>query len=215
MTTPTQAPVPRRPGRPPKVPREHYDTRELLVRCGTEILTEQGFSATGIDMILKRVGVPKGSFYHYFASKDAFGRALLDNYAQYFARKLDHWLLDESIAPLERLLGFVEDAQTGMAKHEYRRGCLVGNLGQEISVLPEGYREAIEGIFADWQQRLSTCLKAAQVAGDLPKDADCDELAAFFWTGWEGAVLRARLVRDAQPMRTFVSGFLRSAFFQI
>ncbi|MDE1167951.1 MAG: TetR/AcrR family transcriptional regulator [Pseudomonas sp.] len=209
----TQTPTPRKPGRPPKVPREQYDTRELLVRCGTEILTEQGFSATGIDMILKRVGVPKGSFYHYFASKDAYGRALLDNYADYFARKLDRWLLDESMSPLERVLAFSEDAQVGMAKYEFKRGCLVGNLGQEITVLPEGYREAIEAVFLSWQQRLSTCLKAAQTAGDIPKGANCDELAAFFWIGWEGAVLRARLLRNAQPMRTFVSGFLKTAFF--
>lgn len=183
------------------------------MRCGTEILTEQGFSATGIDMILKRVGVPKGSFYHYFASKDAYGRALLDNYADYFARKLDRWLLDESMSPLERVLAFSEDAQVGMAKYEFKRGCLVGNLGQEITVLPEGYREAIEAVFLSWQQRLSTCLKAAQTAGDIPKGANCDELAAFFWIGWEGAVLRARLLRNAQPMRTFVSGFLKTAFF--
>jgi TetR/AcrR family transcriptional repressor of nem operon len=201
--------VKRRPGRPPKVDRENFETREALIRCGTEVLTEQGFSATGIDYILKQAGVPKGSFYHYFPSKEAFGHAVLDNYAGYFSQRLDRWLLDETLTPLERLVGFVQNAKVGMARHDYRRGCLVGNLGQEVSMLPDGFREILEGIFLDWQQRLSECLRAAQTSGELARDADCDELAAFFWIGWEGAVLRARLVASEAPLNTFIAGFLR------
>ncbi|WP_122663448.1 TetR/AcrR family transcriptional regulator [Pseudomonas viridiflava] len=199
----------RRPGRPPKVDRENFETREVLIRCGTEVLTEQGFTATGIDYILKRVGVPKGSFYHYFPSKEAFGHAVLESYADYFSQKLDRWLLDETLTPLERLVGFVQNAKAGMARHDYRRGCLVGNLGQEVSMLPEGFREVLEGIFRDWQTRLSACFRAAQVQGELARHADCDELAAFFWIGWEGAVLRARLVASDAPLNTYISGFLR------
>lgn len=201
---------PRRPGRPPKVPRpDDFDTREALIRCGVEVLTEQGFMATGIDAILKRVGVPKGSFYHYFASKEAFGLAVLDSYAHYFARRLDRWLLDESLSPLERLAGFVQESKVNIARHAFRRGCLVGNMGQEVSVLPSGFREALENVFLDWQTRLSVCFDAAVAARELPAHTDCSELAAYFWIGWEGAVLRARLVQNAQPLDTFIIGFLR------
>ncbi|MCQ2993023.1 TetR/AcrR family transcriptional regulator [Pseudomonas syringae] len=199
----------RRPGRPPKVDRENFETREALIRCGTEVLTEQGFTATGIDFILKRVGVPKGSFYHYFPSKEAFGHAVLNNYAGYFSQRLDRWLLDETLTPLERLVGFVQNAKIGMARHDYRRGCLVGNLGQEVCLLPEGFRDILEDIFLDWQARLSACFRAAQAHGELARGADCDELAAFFWIGWEGAVLRARLVASDAPLNTFITGFLR------
>lgn len=201
---------PRRPGRPPKIQRaDDFDTREALIRCGVEILTEQGFMATGIDGILKRVGVPKGSFYHYFASKEAYGLAVLDSYAAYFAKLLDRWLLDESMSPLERLVAFVQHAKVSMARHDYRRGCLVGNMGQEVSVLPNGFRDNLESIFLDWQRRLTTCFEAARAAGELPRHADCAELAAYFWIGWEGAVLRARLVQSDAPLNTFISGFLR------
>ncbi|KPA95951.1 TetR/AcrR family transcriptional regulator [Pseudomonas asplenii] len=202
--------VPRKPGRPPKVPREHQQTRELLVRCGTEILTEQGFMSTGIDVVLKRVGVPKGSFYHYFHSKEAFGQAVLANYAGYFARKLDRWFLDESLSPLQRLRGFVDEAKAGMARHAFRRGCLVGNLGQEVTQLPDSYREQLEAVLRSWEQRLSVCLQAAQQAGELAVTADCPALASFFWIGWEGAVLRARLVGSEAPLETFMQGFMGS-----
>ncbi|WP_432826352.1 acrylate utilization transcriptional regulator AcuR [Dactylosporangium sp. CA-092794] len=199
---------PARRGRPPKIAREHGDTREALLRCGMEVLTAQGMSATGIDTVLKRVGVPKGSFYHYFDSKDAFGLEVLQRYADYFARKLDRWLLEEDQAPLQRLVRFVEDAKAGMARFDFERGCLVGNLGQEILALPDTFRTALEDVLRDWERRLAACLRLAVEAGELPADSDCDELASFFWIGWEGAVLRARLARDVRPLDVFITGFL-------
>ncbi|WP_178116219.1 TetR/AcrR family transcriptional regulator [Pseudomonas sp. LD120] len=197
-----------RRGRPPKIAREHADTLELLLRCGMEVLTEQGFAATGIDTVLKRVSVPKGSFYHYFDSKEAFGQAVLRRYADYFARKLDRWLLNEAELPLQRLRNFVEDAKSGMTRHKFRRGCLVGNLGQEVVVLPESFRNELEGVLLDWQARLTTCLQEAVNQGQIGENSDCEALAGFFWIGWEGAVLRARLVQDVRPLDVFTNGFI-------
>ncbi|BAN48817.1 TetR/AcrR family transcriptional regulator [Metapseudomonas resinovorans] len=204
----TDAPTRPRRGRPPKVERSFEDTRAALLRCGMELLTEQGFTATGIDAVLKCVGVPKGSFYHYFESKEAFGQALLDAYAGYFARKLDRWLLEDDVAPLQRLANFVEDAKAGMLRHDYCRGCLVGNLGQEVGILPESFREQLEATLCDWQARLARCLETAKTAGELAANADCRWLAAFFWIGWEGAVLRSRLARDTAPLDIFFKGFM-------
>ncbi|MFG0524999.1 TetR/AcrR family transcriptional regulator [Pseudomonas sp. zjy_9] len=206
----TSNPQPRR-GRPPKIARSFDDTREALLHCGMEVLTEQGFAATGIDTVLKRVRVPKGSFYHYFDSKEAFVQEVLQRYATYFARKLDRWLLDDNVPPLQRLSNFVEDAKAGMARHQFRRGCLVGNLGQEITALPASFRDALENVLLDWQERLANCLIQAVSLGQLRPDSDCDALAAYFWIGWEGAVLRAKLVQNAQPLDTFANGFLASA----
>jgi len=200
-------PVPRR-GRPPKIAREHGETLELLLRCGMEILTEQGFAATGIDTVLKRVQVPKGSFYHYFDSKEAFGQAVLQRYADYFARKLDRCFSDLSVSPLRRLSNFVEQAKVGMAKYQFRRGCLVGNLGQEVLVLPDSFREQLELTLLDWEQRLSACLEEAVKLGEVSCEHDCKALAAFFWVGWEGAVLRARLTQHVRPLDIFFQGFL-------
>ncbi len=195
-------------GRPAKIPHHHPDTREALIRGGTAILTEQGFTASGIDGILKRVGVPKGSFYYYFASKEAFVREIIDYYGRYFVRKLDKFLLDETRLPLARIQAFVDDAARGMAKYEFKRGCLVGNLGQEIGVLPDSYRQQLSAILADWQQRLAHCLQLARGAGQLGPQADCDALAEYFWIGWEGAVMRARLANSERPLACFAQGFL-------
>lgn len=203
-------PLPRRRGRPPKIPREYSDTRELLLRAGVEALTEQGLSGTGLDGLLKRVNVPKGSFYHYFESKDAFGRELIQRYTQYFADRLDHWLLDETLPPLKRLEAFVDWAKEGMVRYQFQRGCLVGNLGQEIGLLPDDYRTPLEMALQDWQQRLALCLEKAKSTGDLSPQADSARLAECFWIGWEGAVMRARMTQSTQPMSHFFEFFLHS-----
>jgi len=183
------------------------ETRESLVRAGLVALTEKGFSATGIDEILKAVGVPKGSFYHYFDSKEAFGTELIDRYGQYFARRLDRFFTDGERSNLERLEAFTRDAEDAMARYAFSRGCLVGNLGQEMGALPESFRKQLSDVFVDWQRRTAACLGAAQVDGEIGAHHDTNELAAFFWIGWEGAVLRAKLERSADALRTFANGF--------
>lgn len=198
----------RRRGRPPKGAEDYNKTREALVFAGLEVLTEKGFSASGIDEILRRVAVPKGSFYHYFASKEAFGIELIGHYAAYFARKLERTFSDESLSPLQRLQAFVKDAAKGMARYDYKRGCLVGNLGQEMGALPENFRERLTDAFADWQQHVEHCLLAAKEAGEISPAADCAKLAGVFWIGWEGAVLRAKLERNGEPLKAFAEFFL-------
>jgi TetR/AcrR family transcriptional repressor of nem operon len=198
---------PRR-GRPPKVSRENQDTRAELIRSGLEQLTESGFSSSGIDIILKKVGVPKGSFYHYFTSKEAFGQAVIDEYATYFEKKLDACLLDESHSPLARISNFVEDAKSGMKRYEYKRGCLVGNLGQEVSLLPDSYRQQLIDIFLNWQYRLTQCLQAAQQHGEIASTVNCELLAEHFWVGWEGAVSRAKLVQSTEPLQNYFNQFI-------
>jgi TetR/AcrR family transcriptional regulator, transcriptional repressor for nem operon len=185
-------------------------TREALLRAGVAALTEKGFSATGIDEILRAAGVPKGSFYHYFQSKEAFGAELIQRYAEYFAQKLDRHFLNDLLSPLNRLRAFIADAESSMQRFDFRRGCLIGNLGQEMGALPEAYRAQLAEVFCDWQARTAQCLEAASQAGEITPAADTARLAAFFWIGWEGAVLRAKLERHSGPMRLFAQHFLDS-----
>jgi TetR/AcrR family transcriptional repressor of nem operon len=199
----------RRRGRPPRdAASPRHDTREHLLRTGVAVLTEKGYSSVGIDEILRLAQVPKGSFYYYFDSKEAFGQALIAAYADYFATKLDRWFLDASEPPLQRLRHFIADARAGMARHGFKRGCLVGNLGQEMGTLPESFRAQLQQVFLDWQSRTAACLAEAQRAGEIPPQLDCAALAQFFWIGWEGAVLRAKLERSPESLDVYAHGFL-------
>lgn len=201
--------LPRRPrGRPARHGLSYADTRELLIRQGIELLTQRGISATALDEVLKAVGVPKGSFYHYFPSKDAFVMAVLDSYAVYLLRKLERQLGNPALAPLARLQSFVAEACAGVERFDFSRGCLVGNLGQEVSCLDPALQVRVEEVFQRWEARLASCLNEALEAGEIPVDSDCAALAHAFWIGWEGAIQRARLMRSTEPMQAFSRFFL-------
>jgi len=186
------------------------DTRNALVWCGTELLTERGFQITGIDEVLKRVGVPKGSFYYYFKSKDHFGHAVIDNYEAYYAKKMDRIFDDTSQTPLQRLVNFTVNAKNGMVKFDFKRGCLIGNLGQELAALDTQFRERLEGVLVSWEKRVAMCLSEAIEVGELAQGQDPQALSRFFWVGWEGAILRSKLMRSLEPIDQFTSIFFRS-----
>ncbi len=204
--------LPRRPrGRPAQHGQSYADTRDLLIRRGMELLTEQGIAATSIERVLQSTRIPKGSFYHYFANKHDFTLAVMDAYHHYFCRKLTRHLGDASLPPLARLGAFVESACQGMTRYGFQRGCLVGNLGQEVVQLTPALRLRLEQILCDWEALLALCLEEAVAAGELPPSCDCPALAHQFWIGWEGAVLRARLVGSTEPMISFLNFFMMLA----
>ncbi len=83
----------------------------------------------------------------------------------------------------------------------------MGNLGQEMGVLPEIFRARLHRVFLDWQARTAACLNAAKDAGEIAPDEDCGTLATVFWIGWEGAVLGAKLERSPDALDIFARGF--------
>lgn len=200
----------KRRGRPPKQIDGYQDAKVALIRAGLAIMTEKGFSASGLDEILRSVGVPKGSFYHYFKSKEDFGSTLIETYGEAFSAKLDKFLLDEAHSPLDRFYHLIENLRKYMVKHDFQRGCLIGNLGQEMGALPTIFRQQLIDVFESWQKKTTICFKEAQLQGEISADLDCAELARFFWVGWEGAILRAKLERNASALDNFTELFLRS-----
>lgn len=181
------------------------ESRAAVIWEGTALLTERGFMATGIDEVLKATDVPKGSFYHFFGGKRQFGEAVIENYLEYFSRRLDRLFGNTLREPLDRLRDFVEEGKQGMAKYEFRRGCLIGNLSQELGGIDDEFRSLLEAAFRSWEHRFADCLLEAVEKKQLPADIDCQALSRFFWIGWEGAILRAKLMRSTEPLDHFAS----------
>lgn len=182
---------------------ERKDTRTEIVRIGTDLISRQGYNATGIEAILKEAGVPKGSFYHYFRSKEDFGLAVIDRFAERFAQRLETFLQDEEVAPLNRIRNFLESGLTRVSQNSCTRGCLIGNLGQEMADLNERFRERLDQVFALWRAQFAACLREAQTRGELG-EMDVEAVACFILSGWEGAILRAKVMKSPQPMRDFL-----------
>lgn len=199
-----------RRGRPPKIARDNADTKALLIKVGLETLTEFGFSATGLDTILKKAKVPKGSFYHYFKSKEAFGLALIDAYDEYFIAKLNYYLQQSDVPALERIVNFTQSAIAGMQKYDYKRGCLVGNLNQELNHLSDNFKIRLIRSYSSWQHHLKQCLDLAQQQHTINPAINTEQMSEYFWVGWEGAVMRAKLTQSSKPLTLYTEMFLRA-----
>lgn len=180
------------------------DTYTDLIQAGTEIIAQQGFSATGIDAILKAARVPKGSFYHYFKSKEEFGLAVIDAFAERLEQRLQTFLDDPEVSPLDRIRNFLENALARLQQTHCTKGCLIGNLGQELADVNERFRSRLEEVFALWKDRFADCLKEAQTKGQLSADLDPGQVAGFILASWEGAILRSKVMKSTQPMKDFI-----------
>ncbi|MDJ0595102.1 MAG: TetR family transcriptional regulator C-terminal domain-containing protein [Pleurocapsa sp. MO_226.B13] len=178
--------------------------RDRLIQVGSALVAQQGFKAASINEILTTAGVPKGSFYYYFSSKEEFGLAIIEDFAEKYRNKLENLVKDRQSSPLTRLRNFFESGITDMEKCRCTDGCLIGNLGQELSAQNELFRDRLNRIFADWERSFLQCLQAAEEAGEISNESDLAELAKFILSSWEGAILRAKVTKSVTPMKNFV-----------
>jgi TetR/AcrR family transcriptional repressor of nem operon len=183
------------------------ETRHRLLRTGAEILCEQSFASMGVEFVLKRAGLSKGSFYHFFASKELFGLEVIAHYAEFFNRRLNRTLKSDGTPAIERLRRYTEDGMEGMARFDFKRGCLIGNLMQELAATHPVFRQAITEVLLGWENRITDCLEQAIAEGDLPDSLNVRPYAEFFWTGWEGALMQAKRHQTVEPLAQFVQIF--------
>jgi TetR/AcrR family transcriptional repressor of nem operon len=148
--------------------------------------------------------VPKGSFYHFFGSKEEFGLAVIEEFAKRFLSRVDVFLADETASPLNRLRIFLERGLTQLSEHQCTVGCLIGDLGQELAASNDRLRGRLDEILLSWRERFAVCIREAQQAGELPHSYDAHIIAGFILSGWEGALLSAKVSRSTQPVRDFL-----------
>ena len=180
-------------------------TRDDIIRIGTELVYRRGFKATGLDAILREAGVPKGSFYHYFKNKEEFGLALIDAFGTRFLAYIDEHFAAKDLSPLERIRRHLAAFTQRMTDCGCEKGCLLGNIGQEMAALNEQFRIRLDGIFIQWRDRLAVCVADAQTQGEIAPSVDPAVVAEFIVSGWEGAILRAKVTKSVQPMQTFMT----------
>lgn len=182
---------------------EKRDTRSEIIRVGMELIATQGYGATGIGAVLQVAKVPKGSFYHYFPSKEDFGLAVIDRFAEGYERFVCAFLQEPGVAPLQRLRNYLDAVAeaVGLEEDGCVRGCLIGNLGQELAAQNETFRVRLEKIFGTWQGHLAATLDQARAAGEIAADLDSRCMAGVLLSGLQGALLRSKVQRSAQPVR--------------
>jgi TetR/AcrR family transcriptional repressor of nem operon len=179
------------------------DTRQVILEAGADLVHQRGFHHTGLADILRAAGVPKGSFYFYFPSKEDFGLALVDHHAGRLAGVAERLLAADGAPPLVRLRRFFTGMRQHFAGHGYARGCPIGNLAQEMSDLSPPMRERVRGVLAGMCGRFTVLLGEAGARGELAAGLEPERTAAFLLDAWEGALLRMKVEKSAEPLVRF------------
>ena len=188
----------------PKTATKQTTKTDLLCK-GMEIMLEKGYNNTGIQEVLDACSVPKGSFYYYFQSKEDFALQIIDNWATAYGDSLKTSLEDESLKPLDRLRSYCEEGMKSFEANQCRKGCLIGNLSQEMSDQSEVLRGRLEEAMTKTRNNFAACIKLAQQNGDVNPNLDHVQLAEFFLSGWHGALLRAKTTKTTVPQRAFIA----------
>lgn len=177
--------------------------RDRILDAAVRTLHERGFNGCGVQDITEAAGVAKGSFYNHFESKEALGVAALDRYFQERTCERLSVLSDETLAPLARLRRYFDNLAEMLAARNYASGCLIGNLSAELADQSRVVRDRLAAHFAGWARAIETCVREAQVAGEIRTDLAAAAIAAFLLNAWEGAILRARVERDGASFDAF------------
>jgi TetR/AcrR family transcriptional repressor of nem operon len=177
--------------------------REQLIETGVETLMCRGFSNASVRDIASAAGVPLGSFTNHFRSKEDYAVEVLDRYFASLQDVMAQTLESPNMAPLQRLDAYLDVITDLMSVSGWRYGCLIGNLGLEVSGYSELIRTRLQGIFADWLRPFLAVVVDAQRSGELRDDLSPEEVAEFLLAGWHGAILRMKVERSDEPLKRF------------
>ena len=178
------------------------NTKEQLIVAGLNALLEKGFNGVGVQEITEQAGVPKGSFYNHFESKEALGAEIVERYGLNSTRRAI--LRDKTVPPLQRLRTHFETLNDTFTRSKFERGCLLGNFSAELANQSPVIRESLLTLFERWTEDLEVAIADAQSEGAVSSDRDAGDIAAFLLDAYEGTLLRARVQRDRAPFDRFM-----------
>lgn len=178
------------------------DVRDNILATGQRLMAGKGYSAVGLNEILTAAGVPKGSFYHYFGSKDAFGEALLDSYFEDYLAEIDVTLALPGLNMAQRVLRYFEVWQQTQSFFDCQGKCLAVKMAAEVADLSEAMRLSIRRGTGGIVSRLAAAIEAGVAEGSLTVTGDAVATARSLYQLWLGASVMVKIERDVAPFAT-------------
>ncbi|MEH6347401.1 MAG: TetR family transcriptional regulator C-terminal domain-containing protein [Bermanella sp.] len=180
-------------------PRRSEQTREALINEGIEQISRHGYHGTGIKQILDVVNVPKGSFYNFFESKEAFVAELIKEYSKNLLAELNGFRdgPGADLTPVEKLRSIYQYGLQMYSNTDCQKSCLIGALAMDIGSESASCQQALRKATEEWQAVFSQVLTAAQQAGEVREDLNAMQLSSVYWSTWEGALMKMKVTGDS------------------
>jgi TetR/AcrR family transcriptional repressor of nem operon len=179
---------------------DHADVKQHILDTGRGIILGKGFSAVGLNEILSAAQVPKGSFYHYFKSKETFGEALVDCYMTDYLAQVDRLLQDDGSPAAERLMRYWRSWTSTDDSQGSECNCLVVKLSGEVSDMSEAMRAALLRGTDLIIERLGHCIAQGLADGSLSANLDAQHTALTLYELWLGAALLTKVRRERSAL---------------
>jgi TetR/AcrR family transcriptional repressor of nem operon len=192
--------------------RDVKELREKLLERGVTLLMEQGYHGTGVQELVQSVGVPKGSFYNYFESKEAFSAEVVRHYIEPFIQQLDAHLRRDDVTADVALKGYFEEMIEETERRDFKGGCLLGNLIGEIGDTSELCQASLRQAVHRYRDKLREGIARAQREGRFRTDMEAKDMSDFLVNVWQGALLRMKIERSVRPLTQFCDVLLNGYF---
>lgn len=174
-------------------------TRDTILATGQRIMGAKGFSAVGLNEVLSAAGVPKGSFYHYFASKEAFGEALLEDYFSAYLADMDRIFRQSGQTKAEQLDAYFRAWQDSQSFEDCQGKCLAVKLGAEVADLSEPMRAALQRGTTGITDRLARAIAAGLAEGSVATQDPPEAVARRLYQLWLGTSIMVKIARTTAP----------------
>jgi TetR/AcrR family transcriptional repressor of nem operon len=186
--------------------------KDKLLDQGVTLLLEKGYHATGLKEILDTVQIPKGSFYTYFNSKEAFAAEAIAHYIEPFILRLSGHLANPERDGLVALRAYYLELIGEVELSGYKGGCLLGNLMGEIGDTSPLCQQALLDAVARYSKLQSSALERGQQQGSVRRDRSAQSMANLMLNGWQGALLRMKVEQSVEPLRACCQDLLDDYF---
>ena len=186
-----------------------HDTREQLLATGEQLCLQRGFTGMGLSELLTQAGVPKGSFYHYFRSKEAFGVAMLERYFSSVSHAMQSWFDDRPSAPRQKLLDYYQQAEQRFRATGHIENCLAVKISAEVCDLSEEMRLTLAHGAAAQIAILTSTLRQAAAQGELQPGWTPEVMAQTLYSLWLGASLQSKIRRDGSALTQALQAILQ------
>jgi TetR/AcrR family transcriptional repressor of nem operon len=183
--------------------RDARELRDRLLEKGVALLMEQGYHGTGLQEIVTSVGVPKGSFYNYFESKEAFSAAVVEFYIEPFIAQLDRHLQRRDATAASALRAYFDELIEESERRDFKGGCLLGNLIGEIGDTSDVCYASLRRAVHRYRDKLREGISRGQEDGSFRTDLDAGDMADLLVNFWQGALLRMKIEKSVRPLKQF------------
>jgi TetR/AcrR family transcriptional regulator, transcriptional repressor for nem operon len=173
--------------------------RERILTVGLRVVSERGFSRASVRDIVAAAGVPQGSFTNHFQSKESFGLEVLDLALSRARATIKETLLNTSRQPLERLRAFIDIYEERVC----REGSVFATFFAEAGYHGDPLRRRLVEIYGEVREPIAFCLRAAAEVGEVNASLDCDEVAGYIMSSFQGAIEVSKASRSPAPIQRF------------